>query len=485
MQLLRLAIAYAAIAFLVALFGTLHVDEGHYHAVGALVREGKLPYRDFIYVQAPVYPYVAAALQTLAGPGFVAVRLGHAFLGLVTVVLGGLLARKGGSLGLALYAALLLPNLFTVYHLTFIKLYPVAALFLTLSLVLFERDGLGWQSLAHVSCALAVATRISLLPAFGVMALAGLVLRGRRNVVPVVAGIGALVAIFLPHLVLAPEAMPYDMLTYHFEKDAFTPAQVAIYKLDSLSGIASHFWPALLLAAAVAFGSEPLRGEREIVVWRLLPWVVVGSLVASHLVAKGPNLHLYLTIIYPYAAATLAAGAAGFYERLGQLARPAIWGSLLLFMVVAPAQLRETLTLSAPPPALRVDAAAADVARLTEPGQSVVSFCNSIPVAAGRRNLERYEMNAVSYAWPEARCRQLAILSAKELVAAIDQGDVGACLVTDDSFIGNFPRFYNPGERGIRPDVMAAIERRFELTRTYPGLGYFGKDAYLYVRRQP
>jgi hypothetical protein len=93
-------------------------------------------------------------------------------------------------------------------------------------------------------------------------------------------------------------------------------------------------------------------------------------------------------------------------------------------------------------------------------------------------------MNAVTYApdWNPRRCRQFGILHVDEMLAALESGRVTACLITDDSFIGNFPRFYNPGERGIRSDVMAIIEHRFDLVRTYPGLGYFGRDAYLYTR---
>ncbi|MFN7971140.1 MAG: hypothetical protein U0166_02120 [Acidobacteriota bacterium] len=499
MRLGTLAALTVAVFVFVALFGTLHVDEGHYHAAGRLVLEGKLPYRDFIYVQAPAYPYLGAALQLVTGPTFTGVRLGHAALGALSVILGGLLARRGGRLGLGLYALLVLPNLFTIYHLSFIKLYPVAALALSLAFVLFERDGPGSQVGAHVACALAVATRVSLLPALGVMAVAGLARRRAKALVPIGAACATLAIAFLPHLLLAREQLLYDMFRYHFEKDAFTTRQLVAYKLDSLSGIASHFWPALLLASATAFGSAPLHGLGEETVRRLTPWAVSLGLVTSHLVAKGPNLHLYLTAAYPYAAASLAAGAAAVLPRLGGLSRPAVLGSTLCFLVVLPAQVRETLPVGRPDPtllgapahrtplfpptALRVDAVARDVASLTRPGDEIVSFADSVPVAARRRNLERYEMNAVSYAWDPERARRFAVLHSSELVAAIASGRVAACLVTDDSFIGNFPRFYNPGERGIRPDVMAAIEARFQLVRTYAGFGYFGRDAYLYVRR--
>jgi hypothetical protein len=154
------------------------------------------------------------------------------------------------------------------------------------------------------------------------------------------------------------------------------------------------------------------------------------------------------------------------------------------FAVVMPAQVRETLALRRPSVAARVASAARDLAAVTAPGEQVLTFANSVGVAAGRSILERYEMNAVTYdpGWDVEKCRRYGILHHTELVAALREGRVGACLVTDDAFIGNFPRFYNPGERGIRPDVMAAIEAGYRLHRTYPELGYFGRDAYLSVR---
>ena len=46
-------------------FGDLNQDEGWYLYAARLVSEGKVPYRDFAYPQAPLMPYIYAVANPL------------------------------------------------------------------------------------------------------------------------------------------------------------------------------------------------------------------------------------------------------------------------------------------------------------------------------------------------------------------------------------------------------------------------------------
>ena len=59
------AFGFVVLAFAAVWLGALNQDEGWYLYAARLVSEGKTPYRDFFYTQAPVMPIVYAAFASV------------------------------------------------------------------------------------------------------------------------------------------------------------------------------------------------------------------------------------------------------------------------------------------------------------------------------------------------------------------------------------------------------------------------------------
>jgi hypothetical protein len=141
------------------------------------------------------------------------------------------------------------------------------------------------------------------------------------------------------------------------------------------------------------------------------------------------------------------------------------------------------LSFSRPNPMAQLKGIATEISVVTAPGDEILTFNNSVAVEAGRNVLPGDEMNVLTYdpAWPRERCETFHVLNVDMLEEAIKTSRLRAILLTRYSFIGNFPTFYNPGETGARPRIMAAIEQHYHRINTFPGFGYMGEDADLYL----
>lgn len=106
----RPAIAMGMLALVVLALMLLAVarpidhDESQYVAA-AVLAWGKLPYRDFAYLQTPLQPLLFAPIAALAGTfAYPALRLTNALLGAITIALVAAAAREGGAPARVAYA---------------------------------------------------------------------------------------------------------------------------------------------------------------------------------------------------------------------------------------------------------------------------------------------------------------------------------------------------------------------------------------------
>src|SRR5262249_38976972 len=87
-------------------------DEGYYTTAARLVWEGRTPYRDFFYQQAPLLPYLYSWVWGVHPHSLVSMRLLSAAFGGIAVLLWGiclaLLKRLPRSVIIAIFAAILL-----------------------------------------------------------------------------------------------------------------------------------------------------------------------------------------------------------------------------------------------------------------------------------------------------------------------------------------------------------------------------------------
>ena len=115
--------------------GGLNQDEGWYLYAAQLVAEGKAPYRDFFYTQAPVMPMVYSAFAWVwRAHGLLGARIFTLTIGLLGVVFACALAyrltpprwRPQAAVAVLL---LLGSNLYHIYYIAIPKTYALASLF--------------------------------------------------------------------------------------------------------------------------------------------------------------------------------------------------------------------------------------------------------------------------------------------------------------------------------------------------------------------
>ena len=243
-------VAAATCAVLSLWWGGLNQDEGWYLYAAQLVREGKLPYRDFFFTQGPTLPFVYSVLSPVWGPasplhGLLGGRIVTFLLGLIATLLASGLVRRlvpaerRSAAGLTVFA-LLAGNLYHVYFTTIPKTYALGALFVMAGFFLLA-VGLGLSrdeplrgarriaaiAAAGLALAFASGTRISLilmLPVVGVV----LLIRFREcRLAFLWFGIGGAIGLFLTYGFFALDAPSHAGLLaaqkYHAARGGFDP----------------------------------------------------------------------------------------------------------------------------------------------------------------------------------------------------------------------------------------------------------------------
>ena len=260
------AFGFAVLAFAAVWMGSLNQDEGWYLYAARLVSEGKTPYRDFFYTQAPVMPVLYSAFASVwDAHGLLGARIFTMILGTAGIAffcaLAARLAAPGRRGESALIAFLLLgSNLYHLYYVAIPKTYALASLFVAVGFFLlsFARDG-GWRgavfaAASGVSLAFAAGTRISLGLLLAVVGL-GLLLSFRSwRWTFLWFGIGgalALCVVYGPFL-LDPDARSGLVAAqmYHASRGGFDP----VFTVGSFSRLVRWYAPLFVaLGMGVAF----------------------------------------------------------------------------------------------------------------------------------------------------------------------------------------------------------------------------------------
>ncbi len=168
------AFGFVVLAFAAVWLGALNQDEGWYLYAARLVSEGKTPYRDFFYTQAPVMPVVYAAFASVWNSfGILGARVLTMAIGALGIAffcaLAARLVAPGRRAPAAIAVFLLLgSNLYHLYYLAIPKTYALASLFVAIGFFLlsFARlpsfRGAVFAFASGLALALACGTRISL-----------------------------------------------------------------------------------------------------------------------------------------------------------------------------------------------------------------------------------------------------------------------------------------------------------------------------------
>lgn len=324
-----LAVAGAVLLFAAAMTRPVTYDEDQYIAAGVFAMD-MLPFRDFAYLQAPLYPFVLAGAFRLSGGYYLLTgRLLTFGLAVVSaVLLWRLLRRLGAGPGLAavlMAACLASPFLAAPLSNTRNDALPLTLMLAALSVHLWAADRSWWgRAGAALLFGLAVEAKISYL--FGPVALGVHALFApRQRVPPFVLGMAAAAAPAVLCCLAAPEAFRFGVYGYHVAAPAdwygregqaalLTPAARLSALLDwSLLG---GNLALLVLAAALSLAALARRTP-----WRRPGPLLLGMLLGALALAlvPSPSWAMYYAATAPLLACCIAhlhrAGGAPANER--------------------------------------------------------------------------------------------------------------------------------------------------------------------------
>lgn len=347
------------------LLGDLNQDEGWYLYAAQQVDAGHLPFRDFAFTQGPVMPLVYfASLPMVSHWGLAGGRLFTAVIGLAATLLAALLAArsvpKGGArYAFALTCVLLCVNVYHSYFTTIVKTYALCGLFLAAAMLLlsFVRSDRGAAGCFFAGVLLALAAGVRISAGISLAVVGGFLVlhRGRLGHVCWIAfGVGGalgLAVVFLPFLLMAPEAFWFGMVEYHSLRVAGTLVSTLAYKVGFLSRfIQAYFVAVVLWLALVLFRRSRVVArvgdDREAMAARFpgLVWAVGLAVSLVHFAAPFPYDD-YQVLVAPILVAALAGAwvrvfmasdpTAGEEAEGAPRARPWAWGLLVLVFLAS------------------------------------------------------------------------------------------------------------------------------------------------------
>ncbi|MBN2383737.1 hypothetical protein JXQ70_12755 [bacterium] len=499
---------YILFSLVNVLYGRIHVDEGFYFVTPYLVYQGQIPYRDFIYTQAPLHSYIYSLMyQVILRPDFVVMRIISFLFGLGAVLLGmDISRRKSGWVAAALATGLLCYNGFLSYFFSMNKLYPLTAFLFTLGVWTIVVGGQRWTNylLGSIFLSLATCVRISVFPALAILLIWVVIRHGvvSRLFWAVFFGVTVVTSSILgPFLVHYFEQFVYSVFLYNFHKDVHPLWMTIMLRFDVICKMAHEFFLFLAMLITLIVGTvylivqhhvrdvttgvaliRRIDGER----WLLL--LILAGVSSFQAVSKSGVVDEYLTPFFPLAASLIAIEINNLYRALfGQVIRT--W-AFVIFMMLCLLNLaaygRTSLSLTAgKSPTSYLQEAASYIQSQTRPGDEILSYNNALVVLADRRIVPGYEMHVATNDpnWDEERCRRFRIVTQKQLESRLQNQEIALVAIAENSFIGRFPEFYNPNEPQMRDTFLTILESNYVRIKQYPELGYFNSNVDIYLAR--
>jgi hypothetical protein len=500
-----LFVAYLGVALYFVRAGIPNQDEGWYLHAARLVWEGRLPYRDFAFFQAPLLPYLYGFGQQLLGAGVEAGRLTSMALGAGTAALGTRLAFEGGGrLGALFFLSLLSLTPIAVWAFTTTRTEPVTAFLWMLSVFLMLRSPPSRLAVAGalLAGALAASARISSLPGLGVVLLWAWLRdresrRGSALMLVPVAAVGLAGGLLL--VAAGWEAVFFNVVTAQAERHEqlasaapWGAAEFAARRLGDL-GLLQRFYGVVAITSLLAGGAlvaGVLDRRRSAPPLAPKALAVVGVSLAVYL----PNLvpravfPVYFSPVVPLLL-VLAAWAIGrLHELASGRGRAAVVAAALGIVALQAAHFADRRHLYlAPESGPRIQAVARLLARRMPPGRTLATMDTYLAVESGLRLEPGYEMGLFSYfpSRSDADVERLRVLNAKRLADGLGSGRPGAVVLSDRA-LGILTEASWAGSRRVPWDEVRLRAELpglagYRLLRTFPDVGQFRDHLYLLV----
>ena len=425
--------------------GHIQSDEGWYLTAAHEVLEGRLPYRDFMYTQGPLHPYVYGLAQCMLGPGLLTARVTSWAQFLATMTLAALVARRFGGNLAALLALTLIGSAPMTFWVWTLPLTHASAGFLPvlgIHLLTHRSNDIRREAGGLLAIAMGSAIRVSLVGAL-VCAVVWIGWRRRSPAALAAAASFALTLLVIlvgPFAFASPEDFRFGVWGYHeLRTQEFSPHPMPVSALMWWQGKARLLlelvqqYTALVLAGLCAI----LIARRRVAVhWRsnrgeergLFFIAAIVAATASISMIPHPGHATYAGILVPPASVlcgvVLAVALARSRFRWVTHLAWAVVGCL----AIAGWTYARSLDLSE---LARVRQAAVAIDRTLPPG-SILTFQNTITAENGRRLLRGLEMGPFSF-WPhmaDAEAARLGEVNTAMLCDMVRSREAVAVIVT-------------------------------------------------------
>ena len=257
-----LLLFYILVGCFYMFFGSVNEDEGWYLYAGKLVYQGKVPYSDFSYTQAPLLPYIYGIPQFLFGTSLYLGRITSLLLGIMTLLLSIVISnRLAGKLAAVISGTAISLNLYSIYFLTITKTYSLTAFFLSVSVFFLVSRINKWArySLSTIFLCLAAGTRLSTISAIPILFIYLFVFEKENKryfLLSMGAGIITIAAIFLPFFLRNQDLFWYNIIGFHMALyNAFNISSLIQDRIDTLFSIdqAFSFMIVAVISGAASF----------------------------------------------------------------------------------------------------------------------------------------------------------------------------------------------------------------------------------------
>jgi|GEM_PF-5105067 len=487
---------YIALGIVYIFHGYIHPDEGHYLLTGKLVYQGMVPYKDFQYVQSPLYPYFSGSFHLLLGGSLKAGRFFSFSLGFITLAMVARLAKQSHGPGAAAVTSALIGfNPFIIYCFTIVKLFSLTAFLATLSYSIWASERLSNRArygLSLLIMSLAFGVRMSILPGLAILFLFISILEWRNTKMILFAGLVILCSvsvIFLPFYFFAPEQFLFNLFSYHGLRDMGSSWGSLLIRYEAISGLArDYFFPLLLFFLLLPTVSEMIRRNRHNNYNTATLTGIVLTVSAIHFVSRNAYISTYFSIIFPLFALLTGMAFAEMLDRIdnGQIKKQFLL-SVALGCLIMPLALAQSFAIPAirTNPVNKIVEISNFIKKNTKANDVVWTYNNAIAMGAGRNVLPGTEMNSITFseAWSRERCKKFRLLNKEMVLGMIEQKIPKVIVVSKRGLAMEYPEF-TWVKTGDKESVFAALNRHYKLVKVYKNFGVIPTDeTYLYLKR--
>ena len=475
-------------------FLPIEKDEGIYAYAFRLVAEGRLPYRDFTYIESPALPYYYVPL--LLGPGISlrSVRVLCALTGLASLlILLRVVARRAGPTATAVAGIVLFSNPYLAEWFSRDVTYPLVTLLLALAMRIETSPRSSAVRLAGQGILLAIVGAVK--ASMGVVALIWIALllwMHRRETRALIAGLcafaGGLAVSVAPFWIADPRAFVFNVIEASLSRGRLFPFMSRSDPLDQwlefgwgqkvLAARTIILWnlPLVLLALLVLCRAARSRRARQGVFGAGTRAIgtALGAGALFHLLVPSPAYPNYLFMLLPALALPMAAGYASWIAESkgtpgGQaiVVLPIALAALHLLGGVAPDRVGLAIGIWRHGPERELVRL---VAGTVPPGGLLLTDYLPVAVQADRRLVPGCEGGRASWVLDlsDDRAAAFRVLNRHSFLAVLREGRADGVVLTQQLFEQSFE-----SERGFLSDAEKALATRYELVREFPASVYF------------